>query len=154
VQRPHPPFLIGGGAPKILALAAREAQIVGINANLKSGDGNSKDAAHSLTPKATDQKLAWLREAAGEHFDNLELQTLVGFVHETDDPTSIAEAIAGGFGVSADDALLAPVTLVGSQQGMIELLQRRRERWQMSYVVVPSESIDMLAPVVAQLAGT
>jgi probable F420-dependent oxidoreductase len=154
VQRPHPPFLIGGGAPKILALAAREAQIVGINANLKSGDGNSKEAAHSLTPEATDQKLAWLREAAGDHFENLELQTLVGFVHETDDPTSIAEAIAGGFGVSADDALLAPVTLVGSQQGMIELLQRRRERWQMSYVVVPSESIDMLAPVVAQLAGT
>ena len=40
VQRPHPPFLIGGGGPKILGLAAREAQIVGINANLRSGDGD------------------------------------------------------------------------------------------------------------------
>ena len=41
MQRPHPPFVIGGGGPKILALAAREAQIVGINANLRSGDGDA-----------------------------------------------------------------------------------------------------------------
>ena len=66
VQRPCPPFFIGGGGPKILALAAREAQIVGINANLRSGDGHSQDAAQSLMPAATDQKLAWLREAAGD----------------------------------------------------------------------------------------
>ena len=58
VQRPHPPFIIGGGGPKILALAAREAQIVGINANLRSGDGTTPDAAQSLTSAATDQKLA------------------------------------------------------------------------------------------------
>src|SRR6478752_116965 len=47
VQRPHPPFVIGGGGPKVLALAAQEAQIVGVNANLRSGDGNSSDAASS-----------------------------------------------------------------------------------------------------------
>ena len=103
---------------------------------------------------ATDQKMTWLREASGERFADLEIQTLVGFVHETDDPTSIAEAIAGGFGVSAEDALLAPVTLVGSHDGMAELLELLRERWQMSYVVVPADAIDALAPVVARLAGT
>src|SRR5690242_16691419 len=75
VQQPVP-FLIGGGAPKILALAAREADIVGINANLRSGDGNSPDAAASLTPAETDKKVAWVREAAGARFDDLELQTL------------------------------------------------------------------------------
>ena len=153
VQRPCPPFLIGGGGKKILALAAREAQIVGINANLRSGEGESRDAAQSLVPAATDQKLAWLREAAGAGFDDLEIQTLLGFVHVTDDASGIVKAIAGSFGVSEDDALLAPATLVGSLDSIAELLERRRERWQMSYIVVPIEATEALAPVVARLSG-
>src|SRR5438128_1850347 len=79
------PFLIGGGGKKILGLAAREAKIVGINANLKSGEGETPETVQSLLPEATDQKLAWLRAAAGEGFDDLEIQTLLGFVHVTDD---------------------------------------------------------------------
>ena len=113
VQRPHPPFVIGGGGKKVLALAAREAQIVGVNANLRSGDGSSADAASSLTSERTDEKIQWLRDAAGKNFDDLEIQTLVGFVHFTDDRTRIAEAMAASFGVTPDDAILAPVTLVG-----------------------------------------
>ncbi|MGZ8512931.1 MAG: LLM class flavin-dependent oxidoreductase, partial [Candidatus Limnocylindria bacterium] len=31
VQRPHPPFLVGGGGPKLLAFAACEADIIGID---------------------------------------------------------------------------------------------------------------------------
>jgi probable F420-dependent oxidoreductase len=154
VQRPYPPFLLGGGAPKILALAAREAQIVGINANLRSGDGHSQDAAQSLVPAATDQKLAWLREAAGARFEDLEIQSLIGFVHVTEDARSIAEAIAKGFGVSAEEALLAPATLVGSHDGISDLLEQRRERWQMSYVVIPHDAIETFAPIVARLDGT
>lgn len=154
VQRPHPPFIIGGGGPKILALAAREAQIVGINANLRSGSPDSADAAQSLTPERTDQKLAWLREAAGERFDDLEIQTLVGFVLPTNDSTHVIEAMAAGFGVAPGDARIAPVTLVGTHEEMIDLLEARRARWQMSYHVVPSAAVDTLAPVVACLAGT
>ncbi len=154
VQRPHPPFVIGGGGPKVLALAAREAQIVGVNANLRSGDGDSPDAASSLTPASTDEKLACLRDAAGAHFDDLEIQTLVGFVMLTDDRAPIAEGMAAAFKVSPDDALRAPVTLVGTETEIVELLEARRERWQMSYHVVPHEAIDQLAPVVARLAGT
>jgi probable F420-dependent oxidoreductase len=147
------PFLIGGGAPKILGLAAREAKIVGINANLKSGDGNAPETAQSLLPGATDQKLAWLREAAGDNFANLEIQSLLGFVHVTDDPSGIATAMAASFGVSEDDAVLAPATLVGTESGIVDLLEARRDRWQMSYIVVPVESTEALAPVVARLAG-
>jgi probable F420-dependent oxidoreductase len=153
VQRPHPPFVIGGGGKKVLALAAREASVVGINANLRSGDGNSPDAASSLTSTRTDEKLQWLREAAGARFDELEIQTLVGFVHFTDDRTSIAEAMAKSFGVKPDDAILAPVTLVGTESQIVDLLEARRERWQMSYTVVPSECMTQLAPIVSRLAG-
>jgi probable F420-dependent oxidoreductase len=148
------PFLIGGGGKKILGLAAREAKIVGINANLKSGEGETPETVQSLLPEATDQKLAWLREAAGEGFDDLEIQTLLGFVHVTDDVAGIAKAMAGSFGLSEDDALLAPATLVGSLDGIAEILEQRRERWQMSYIVIPVESAETLAPVVARLAGT
>jgi probable F420-dependent oxidoreductase len=154
VQRPHPPFIVGGGGPKVLALAAREAQIVGVNANLRGGDPNTQDAAQSLTPEATDAKLATLRAAAGDAFDELEIQTLIGFVHGTDDPTSILEAIANGFGVDVADARLAPVILVGSTDDMIDVLEARRDRWQMSYHVVPYEAMDTFAPVVERLAGT
>jgi probable F420-dependent oxidoreductase len=154
VQRPHPPFVIGGGGRKVLALAAREAQIVGVNANLRSGDGNSSDAASSLTSARTDEKIQWLREAAGKNFDDLEIQTLVGFVHLTDDRTSIADAMAKSFGVAPDDAILAPVTLVGTESQMVDLLEARRERWHMSYTVVPHESMTQLAPIVSRLAGT
>jgi probable F420-dependent oxidoreductase len=154
VQRPHPPFVIGGGGPKVLALAAREAAIVGINANLRSGDGNSHDAATSLTSARTDEKVQWLRDAAGAHFDDLEIQTLVGFVHFTDDRAGIADAMAGSFGVPPEDALLAPVTLVGNETQIVELLEARRERWHMSYTVVPHESMAQLAPIVARLTGT
>jgi probable F420-dependent oxidoreductase len=154
VQRPHPPFVVGGGGPKVLALAAREAQIVGINANLRSGDGNSRDAASSLTSARTDEKVQWLRDAAGARFDDIEIQTLVGFVHFTDDRAGIADAMSASFGVPPDDALLAPVTLVGNESQIVDLLETRRDRWHMSYTVVPHESMVQLAPVVARLTGT
>ena len=153
VQGADLPFLIGGGGKKILGLAAREAKIVGINANLRTGEGESRETAQSLIPEATDQKLAWLREAAGAGFDELEIQTLLGFVHITDDHAGIAKAMAGSFGLSEADALLAPATLVGTVESIIELLEQRRERWQMSYIVVPIEATETLAPVVARLAG-
>ena len=152
VQQPVP-FFVGGGAPRILALAAREAQIIGINANLRSGDGTSSDAARSMTPDATDQKIGWVRDAAGEHFDDLELQALVGFVYVTDDAKRILEGIADAFGVSVDDARLAPPCLVGSEDDMVASLEERRERWQMSYHVIDDGSIDAFAPIVERLAG-
>jgi probable F420-dependent oxidoreductase len=153
VQRPHPPFIVGGGGPKILALAAREAQIVGVNANLRSGDGNSPDAAHSLTSAATDAKLETLRTAAGSNFSALEIQTLVGFVHVAENTGGIVDAMASSFRVDREDARMAPVTLVGTEEEIVELLEARRARWQMSYVVLPDDAIDACAPIVARLSG-
>jgi probable F420-dependent oxidoreductase len=153
VQQPLP-FLVGGGAPKILALAAREAQIVGINANLRAGDGSSPETAQSLTPAETDKKIGWVRDAAGARFDELELQTLVGFVYVKDDAPVILDGIAGAFGIAAGDAKLAPPCLVGSSvDDLVESLEARRERWQISYHVIDDNAIDVFAPVVARLAG-
>ncbi len=152
VQQPIP-FVIGGGGPKILALAGREADIVGINANLRSGDGNSRDAAQSMAPGATDAKLLALRAGAGERFNDIEIQTLVGFTMVTDDAKPIHDGIAAHFGISPEDARMAPVTLVGSESEIVDMIETRRDRWQMSYIVVTADAVEAFAPIVARLNG-
>ncbi|MDQ6853437.1 MAG: TIGR03621 family F420-dependent LLM class oxidoreductase [Actinomycetota bacterium] len=154
VQRPQPPFIIGGGGPKILALAAREAAIVGINANLRRGVAISDDAARSMTGSATDEKLARLRAAGGERFGEIEIQSFVGFTNFTDDRQALAEMMAGAFGVAPEEALETPVVLAGTLEQMIDDVQARRERWEMSYVVVGVDVMEQFAPAVARLAGT
>jgi probable F420-dependent oxidoreductase len=154
VQRPHPPFIIGGGAPKILGLAAREAAIVGVNANLRGGVAISDDAARSMTGAATDEKIPLLRAAAGARFDDIEIQSFVGFTNFTDDRRSLAEVMAGAFGVTPEEALETPVVLAGTIEQMIDDVQARRERWLMSYVVVGVDVMEQFAPAVSRLAGT
>jgi probable F420-dependent oxidoreductase len=154
VQRPHPPIIIGGGGRRVLSLAALEADIVGINANLRRGTAEHPDTARSLSGEETDQKLAWVREAAGARFDDLEIQQHAGFVHFTDDRQSLAEAMAPAFGVSPELALETPIALVGTSEQMVEDLRARRERWQMSYIVVDAGVAEQFAPIVARLAGT
>jgi probable F420-dependent oxidoreductase len=153
VQRPHPPIVVGGGGRKILTVAAKHAQIVGINANLRAGDGNHPDSVHSLTAAATDEKASMLREVAGERYADLEIQNLTGFVYVTDDPEAIAKGVAGHFGVSEEVALQSPALLVGTVDAMVDEIEARRARWDMSYTVVPQEFLETLAPVVARLNG-
>jgi probable F420-dependent oxidoreductase len=154
VQRPGPPIIVGGGGKRVLSLAAREADIVGINANLRGGQAQHPDAARSLSAAATDQKLDWVRSAAGPRFGDLEIQQYAGFVFFTDDRQSLAEAMAPAFNVTPDVALETPIALVGTANQMVEDLIARRERWQMTYVVVDDTVADQFAPVVDQLAGT
>jgi probable F420-dependent oxidoreductase len=154
VQKPWPPIVIGGGAKRVLSLAAREADIVGINANLRLGEAEHPDTAKSLSGAATDQKLAWVREAGGARFDDLEIQQYAGFVFFTDDRESLAEAMAPAFGVTPDVALETPIAIVGTEDQMVDDLLARRERGQMSYIVVDDAIAEQFAPVVARLAGT
>jgi probable F420-dependent oxidoreductase len=152
LQRPHPPIVIGGGGKRVLSIAAREADIVGINANLREGLGGS-ETAPDLTPEMTTRKLGWVREAAGARFDQIELNVLVGFVMITDDAQKIGEGMAGHFGVSAEEALHVPICLVGTVDWMIDELQRRREEWGFSYIAVEGSNVEAFAPVVSRLAG-
>ena len=109
---------------------------------------------YTHTRAATDDRVARLRAAAGDRFDDLELQSFVGFTNFTDDRTSLAEMMAGAFGVSPEEALETPVVLAGTLEQMIEDVQARRERWGMSYVVVGVDVMEQFAPAVARLAGT
>lgn len=153
VQQPGPPILIGGGGRRMLRLAAREADIVGISPNLRSGRVDAETAADAR-PGRFDEKVAWVREAAGDRYDDLELNCLLVAVLRTDDTAASAEMMAPLFGVEPSEVLDVPVALIGSEDEMVERLQARRERWDFSYCVVQANAIDTIAPVVARLAGT
>ena len=152
VQTP-PPLLIGAGGPRMLKIAAREADIVGVNPSLRSGRIDRSTSA-DVTAEAYDRKLATLREAAGERFDDLELQCLMFFVNPTDDALGFATTMAPMFDLAPEAVLDVPVALIGSTEQMVETLQARRERWGLSYFVGQADTLDALAPVVAALAGT
>ncbi len=148
----HVPVLIGGGGPRVLKLAGREADIVGINPNLRAGAVTAEAVTDSLAAM-TDQKVAWIKEGAGNRFDDLELQIRYFLASVTDDRQKFAEAVAPGFGISADEALEAGLALVGSVDEICDLMESRRDRWGVSYAVVGGDEMEMFAPVVERLAG-
>jgi hypothetical protein len=98
--------------------------------------------------------VAWVREAAGDRFDDIELNCLVFVAIVTDDRQAMAEMLAGGFGVSPEQALSIPNAFVGTVDQICADLEERRERWGVSYVVFQEGAMDAMAPVVARLAGT
>jgi probable F420-dependent oxidoreductase len=153
VQKPWPPFLIGGGQKRVLSIAGREADIVGINPSIPSGRVDA-EAARNGAADQTDQKVAWVREAAGDRFDDLELNLLVFACVVTDDRAGTIEAMAPLFGLEPADVSDHPHTMVGTVDQICEDLERRRERWGTSYITVQSDGMEAAAPVVAKLAGS
>jgi probable F420-dependent oxidoreductase len=153
VQKPHPPILIGGGGKRVLSIAAREADIVGINPNLRAGVVGPDAAQDAVAPRI-DEKVQWVRDAAGDRFDDIELNMLVFIGTITDDRVGFAEALAGGFGVTPDEALEIPYAWFGTVDEICDKLQQWRERWGVTYYVIQKDAAEAMAPVVARLAGT
>ena len=155
VQRPYPPILIGGGGKRLLSIAAREATIVGFIPVARS-DGSGPDLTDS-TMEALAQKISWVRQAAGDRFDDLELNILVAEVIVTEDREQAAQFIAltlaSGVQVTAKQVLQVPYLLLGTVDQICEDLLARREQYGISYVTVFERSMEALAPVVARLVG-
>lgn len=153
-QQPHPPFLIGGGAQRMLELAAREADIVGVNPSIRSGQIDA-DAARDGVAASTDRKLTWVRDAAGPRYDDVEINFLVFACVVTDDRSSSIESMAPLFSLSPDDLAEYPHAWFGSVEEICDTLVERRERWDASYLVVQGDqAMTAAAPIVERLAGT
>ena len=159
VQKPYPPLLLGGGSKRMLSIAAREANIVGINIRTTAEGGLDFSSA---TAEATDQKIVWVREAAGARFDDRELNVLV-FPVVTDQPRQAAEQIMRKWEWPTDEAsidgFLAELpTLFGTVDQIVAELQARRQRFGFSYISLgeyfQEDVMERFAPVVARLAGT
>lgn len=152
VQSPCPPILIGGGGTRVLSIAAREADIIGINGTMSAGV-IGPDAISTMTAAAVDEKVDIVRRAAGARMNQIEMNVRAFLVNVTDDPEPAIEGIAAMMGVETSMVEQTPFALVGPPEKLIDDLQMRRDRWGFSYIIVGADDVEAFAPVVAALAG-
>jgi len=159
VQRPHPPFLIGGTRERVVRLAAREGDIVGLD--LRSEGEAILDAFEART----DVRIGWIRDEAGDRFGRLDINVLrtLGSLAITDQPLKVAAEVAReltaetGVPIDPRDVLESPFSLIGSVPELVDKLRRLRQRWGINSFLVGwfgDAGLRDFAPVVEQLAGT
>ena len=151
----RPRILIGGGGRRLLALAGRHADIVGINPSLPEGKVTPTTAA-DLAPARVREKVRWVREAAeraGRNPDEIELNALVFVVALTDDPKGIRAAIAKNTGMSEVEVADCPMFLTGPAPEIRERLEKRRAETGISYVVIQGDDPGRLEQFAEEVAG-
>ncbi|MEA2671466.1 MAG: hypothetical protein QOG45_1686 [Chloroflexota bacterium] len=154
VQRPHPPLLVAGNGRRTVETAAREADILNLMP-VSTTSGSVVDDPSGRLPPVMEERIAWVRQAAGERIDRLELST--GMVlRVTDDRLGAAEAVMRERrwqGVSPEQVLEMPTVFIGTISRIVEELHCRRERYGLSYYVVPRDALDEAAPIVERVTG-
>jgi probable F420-dependent oxidoreductase len=149
VQRPHPPIMIGGGGPRVLSLAGREADIV----SMSSVPFVARDA-DGLDPHAVAQRrIDVVRSAAGERYGRLDVESSPYFTSITDDPEAALADAAKSTGISADVLREHPNVLIGSLETIVDKLYSRRDSLGVNYVTVQQSQIESFATVVDRLHG-
>ncbi len=138
VQQPQPPILVAGSKRRLLELAAREADIIALG------------IPPAETGAGVAERIGWIRDAAGSRFDQLELNLNLMAVGQ-----QVPRYIASQMGLTAESLARsgAVAALTGTTDEMVEALQRRREKFGISYIAVGDELMEGLAPVVERLAG-
>jgi probable F420-dependent oxidoreductase len=154
VQRPRPPLLVGGGRRRVLTLAGRTADIVGILTTSVASGVVVDDASERLAD-AVSRKLAWVREGAGSRYPDLELSLIPTLIFAEARERAAAELIQarGWQGVTVAEVLAMPSVFIGSLDAIVDQMEERRTRYGFSYYVVSDRQLDRLAPLVARLAG-
>jgi probable F420-dependent oxidoreductase len=148
----HPPIIIGGGGRRVLTIAAQEADIIGFNPSLAEGEVGLATAKSAIAARYR-ERVAWVKEAAGDRLDDLEFQVLTFAVQITEDRDRFIQDAAPLFQLSPEEVAETPLALVGTVAQVCETLEARRQEYGFSYWVVHGENIDDFAPVVAAMAG-
>jgi probable F420-dependent oxidoreductase len=153
-QRPRPPLMIGGGGPKMLALAGRHADIAGVLPAPIRGDEDSDDPA-DRAPAALQAKLAVLREAAGERFSRLEISTFATFRVTGQRRRDTEDLIRqrGWQGIGCEQVWAMPTVFIGSADQIWQDLHDRRRRYGVSYYVTSDRNLDQVAQVIGHAAA-
>jgi probable F420-dependent oxidoreductase len=151
IQQPHPPLLVGGGGPRMLSLAAREADIVSIFPTMLPDGGRFN--LEELRTIAVAKKVDLIRRVAGDRFPRLELNILVQKVVVTDNRQAGIEQLTSEWTIPVDDWLDSPHVFIGTTAEIVDNLKALRAKLGLSYFVVFADCLDVFAPVVAELAG-
>ncbi len=154
VQRPRPPILLGGSGKRILSVAAREADIVGIipRGMVEPGSLQRIDLA-DMGSTSVAQKVAWIREAAAERFQHLELNLFIKDMALTGPRGDGADQLAHRFALSREQVREIPHLLAGTVDQISEQLRETREEYGISYLALFEEHMEQFAPIVAHLAN-
>jgi probable F420-dependent oxidoreductase len=136
VQKPRLPLLVAGAGERMLKVAAREADIIAIGSKITERGMDPTDAT-------LEQKIAWIKEAAGERFADLELSQTIYDMLITDSGTALSSQ-AGGPPI--------PKRPLSTEQAIAHLVEQR-DRYGFSYLQVYEGQMENFAPVVARLTG-
>ena len=134
VQKPHMPILVAGGGERMLKLAAREADIIAVGSRITARGVDPADAT-------MEQKIAWIKEAAGKRFVDLELSQTAYGLEITDSKAAVSP-----------QGPPIPKKQVSTEEAVAQLLEQR-ERYGFSYLQVFEGQMENFAPVVARLGG-
>jgi probable F420-dependent oxidoreductase len=148
----HPPLMIGGGSKRVLQLAAREADIVSLNFNNRTGKIGT-EGVRSSTADETARKVSWIREAAGPRLGSIDIEIGAYFTVVTSDPAAAAATLATTLGLEQEEMLQHPHALLGTPDAICDTLLERRERYGINYVTVNDSVMEPFAPVVERLSG-
>jgi probable F420-dependent oxidoreductase len=144
------PIMIGGGGPRLLGIAGREADIVNF---IPQFNASGRPILRQATEGALVDKVAAVRRAAGARFDGIELSLFLGAAGMIGDGSPLLPSMAAAGMVALGSVVRSPYVLFGTRRGLRELLERRRERLGISAYVIPGDAMESLAPLVEDLAG-
>jgi len=150
-----PKILIGGGGPRLLALAGRHADIVGINPKLVEGRVTAETPADS-SPERIREKIGWVRESAekaGRNPEEIEFNSLSFVTAIKDDVAGLRAALAGSSGMTSEQVADCPLFLTGSAQEIRERLEKRREETGINFVVIQGDDVAVLETFAKEIVG-
>jgi probable F420-dependent oxidoreductase len=144
-----PPLIVGGTGDRVLSIAARHADIIGV-AGTYQVPGKPPGTFRLGTAAEADERVRFTREQAGARADDVEWHLLVQMVQLTDDRRAAAEELVSRFGgeMTVEEALETPFLLIGTPTQIAEQLRASRERYGFSYITVHDPFYEAFEPVV------
>jgi probable F420-dependent oxidoreductase len=142
-DKPLPPIMLSGAGERMLRLGAREADIFSFSIMA----GLAPDAAPQ---DAFARRVQVLREAAGDRFDDIELNLFVAAVGASADQVDLS-VIRDASGLPDELLVQLPGVLVGSPREIADRLLRYRETFGTSYISVLEPHMTEFAEVIKHL---
>ncbi len=149
------PILIAGSGDRMLSLAARKADIVGLQTVSTTNGSVVADPTNWLA-ETVERKLDVIARVAGSRFDQLELSTTVTIHPCSDRETGAREIIAqrGWEDVAIADVLAMPAFLIGTDDEIVAQILHRQATYGLSYLVVSQAQAPLLEPIIPALIGS
>jgi probable F420-dependent oxidoreductase len=143
----HPPIVMGGAAPRLRAVAAREAD------RFTLSGPRDKGVYPALTNlESTRASFAEFYDEAGARANTIDLGLNLQFVVVTDDrATAAAEIQQLHSYLTVDEILESPRVAVGTHEEIANHLLCIREQMGVSFFVVLGPNVEDFAPVIARL---